>query len=50
MTTSIEGSKVCLEYHNFHYPGLTFILVGVSLRALLKGTNSGESLKMAVGQ
>jgi hypothetical protein len=50
ITTSIEGSKVCLEYHIFHYPGLTFILVGVPLRALLKGTDSGESLKMAVGQ
>jgi hypothetical protein len=27
----------------------TFILVGVPLRALLKGTNNGECLKMAVG-
>jgi hypothetical protein len=50
ITTSIEGSKVCLEYHIFHHPGPTFILVGVPLRALLKGTNNGESLKMAVGQ
>jgi hypothetical protein len=41
---------VCLEYHIFHYPGPTFILVGVPLRALLKGTNNGESLNMAVGQ
>jgi hypothetical protein len=41
---------VCLEYHIFHYPGPTFILVGVPLRALLKGINNGESLKMAVGQ
>jgi hypothetical protein len=41
---------VCLEYHTFHYPGPTFILVGVHLRALLKGTDNGESLKMAVGQ
>jgi hypothetical protein len=41
---------VFLEYHIFHSPGLTFILVGVPLRALLKGTNNGESLKMAVGQ
>jgi hypothetical protein len=50
ITTSIEGSKVCLEYHTFHYPGPTFILVRVHLRALLKGTDNGESLKMAVGQ
>jgi hypothetical protein len=50
ITTSIEGSKVCFEYHIFHYPGLTFILAGVPLRALLKGINNGESLKMAVGQ
>jgi hypothetical protein len=39
-----------LEYHIFHYPGPTFILVGVPLRALLKGTDNGESLKMVVGQ
>jgi hypothetical protein len=50
ITTSIEGSNVCLEYHIFHYPGPTFILVGVPLCALLKGTDNGESLKMAVGQ
>jgi hypothetical protein len=50
ITTSIEGSKVCLEYHIFHYPGLTIILVGVPLRALLKGNDNGESLKMAMGQ
>jgi hypothetical protein len=50
ITTSIEGSKVCLEYHIFHYSGPTFILVGVPLRALLKGTDNGESLKMAMGQ
>jgi hypothetical protein len=36
--------------HIFHYPGPTFILVGVPLCALLKGTNNGESLKMAVRQ
>jgi hypothetical protein len=41
---------VCLEYHVFHYPGPTFILVGVPLCALLKGTDNGESLKMTVGQ
>jgi hypothetical protein len=39
-----------LEYHIFYYPGLTFILVGVPLYTLLKGTDNGESLKMAVGQ
>jgi hypothetical protein len=50
ITTSIEWSKVCLEYHIFHYSGSTFVLVGVPLRALLKGTDNGESLKMAVGQ
>jgi hypothetical protein len=38
-----------LEYHIFHHPGQTFILVGVPLRALLKGTKNGECLKMAVG-
>jgi hypothetical protein len=42
ITTSIEGSKVCLEYHIFHYPSLTFILVGVPLHALLKGIDNGE--------
>jgi hypothetical protein len=50
ISTSIEGSRVCLRYHIFHYPGPTFILVGVPLHALLKGTDNGESLKMAVGQ
>jgi hypothetical protein len=34
----------------FHYPGPTFILVGVPLRALLKGIDNHESLKMAMGQ
>jgi hypothetical protein len=29
ITTTIEGSKICLEYHIFHHPGPTFILVGV---------------------
>jgi hypothetical protein len=37
-----------LEYHIFHHPGLTFILVGVPLHALLRGTDNGECLKMAV--
>jgi hypothetical protein len=50
ITTSIEGSKLCLKYHIFYYPSLTFILVEVLLRALLKGTDNGGSLKMAVGQ
>jgi hypothetical protein len=38
-----------LEYHIFHHPGPTFILVGVHLCTLLRGTNNGECLKMAVG-
>jgi hypothetical protein len=50
ITKTIKGSKVCLEYHIFHYPGPTFILVGIPLRALLKGTDNGGSLKMVVGQ
>jgi hypothetical protein len=49
ITTIIEGSKMCLEYHIFHQPGPTFILVGVPLHTLLRGTNNGECLKMAVG-
>jgi hypothetical protein len=49
ITTTIEESKMCLEYLIFHHPGPTFILVGVPLRALLRGTNNGECLKMAVG-
>jgi hypothetical protein len=49
ITTTIEGSKMCLEYHIFHHPGPTFILVGVPLRALLRGTNNGECLKMVGG-
>jgi hypothetical protein len=49
ITETIEGSKMCLEYHIFHHPGLTFIPVGVPLRALLRGTNNGECLKVAVG-
>jgi hypothetical protein len=47
--TTVEGSKTCLEYHIFHHPGLTFILVGVPLCALLRGTDNGECLMMAVG-
>jgi hypothetical protein len=49
ITTIIEGSKMCLEYDIFHHPGPTFILVGVPLHTLLRGTNNGECLKMAVG-
>jgi hypothetical protein len=41
---------MCLGYHIFHHPGSTFILVGVPLRALLRGMNNGECLKMAVGR
>jgi hypothetical protein len=40
---------MCLEYHIIHHPGLTFILVGVPLHALLRGTDNGECVKMAVG-
>jgi hypothetical protein len=49
ITTTIEGNKMCLEYHIFHHLGSTFILVGVPLHALLRGTDNGECLKMAVG-
>jgi hypothetical protein len=37
------------EYHIFCHPGPTFILAGVSVHALLRGTNNGECLNMAVG-
>jgi hypothetical protein len=40
---------MCLGYHIFHHPSPTFILVGVPLHALLRGNNSGECLKMAMG-
>jgi hypothetical protein len=49
ISIAIKGSKMCLEYHIFHHPGLTFILVGVPLLALLRGTANGECLKMVVG-
>jgi hypothetical protein len=49
ITTTIGRSKMCLEYHIFYHPGLTFILVGFPLHALLRGTDNGEYLKMAVG-
>jgi hypothetical protein len=49
ITTAIEGTKMCLEYHNFHHPGPNFILVGVPLHALLRGTDNGECPKMVVG-
>jgi hypothetical protein len=41
---------MCLEYHIFHCPNLTFTLVGVPLRTLLRGDDDGECLKMVVGQ
>jgi hypothetical protein len=50
ITTTIEGSKMCLVYHIFHCPSPTFTVVGVPLRALLRGADDGECLKMAVGQ
>jgi hypothetical protein len=40
---------MCLKYHILHHPGPTFILIGVPLHALLRGTNNDECLKMAVG-
>jgi hypothetical protein len=49
ITTIIEGSKICLEYHIFHHTGPTFILDRVPLCALLRGANNGECLKMTVG-
>jgi hypothetical protein len=39
---------MCLEYHIFHHPGSTFILVGVPLCALLIETDNGECLKLVV--
>jgi hypothetical protein len=45
-TTIIEGSKMCLEYHIFQYPGPSFILLGVPLHEFLRGTDNGECLKM----
>jgi CRISPR/Cas system-associated protein Cas5 (RAMP superfamily) len=41
---------MCLEYHIFHRRSPTFTLVGAPLRALLRGADDGESLKMVVGQ
>jgi hypothetical protein len=49
MITEIEDTKVCLEYHIFYKLGPTFILIGVSLHALLRGVVNGESLKLAIG-
>jgi hypothetical protein len=49
ITTTIEGSKMCLEYHIFHHSGPTFILVRVPHCTLLRGTDNGECLKMVVG-
>jgi hypothetical protein len=49
ITTTIEGSKMCLEYHIFHHPSPTFMLVGVPLHSLLRGIDNGGCLKMVVG-
>jgi hypothetical protein len=49
ITTEIEDSKVCLEYHIFYKPGPTFILIGVPLCALLRGADDGGNLKLAIG-
>jgi hypothetical protein len=49
ITTTIEGSKMCLEYHIFHNPSPTFIIIGVPLCALLRGADNDECLNMAVG-
>jgi hypothetical protein len=49
ITTTIDGSKMCLEYHIFHHPSPPFILDGDPLHALLRGTDNGECLKMEVG-
>jgi hypothetical protein len=40
---------MCFEYHIFHHPSPTFILIGVPLCALLRGADNCECLKMAVG-
>jgi hypothetical protein len=50
ITTTIEWNKMFLEYHIFHPPGPTFILIGVPIRALLRGANNDVCLKMVVGQ
>jgi hypothetical protein len=34
---------------HLHHPSPTFILVGVPLRTLLRGTDNGECLKVVVG-
>jgi hypothetical protein len=47
ITTVIEGSKVCLEYHTFYKPGSAFIRNGV-LHALHRGADDGEHLKLAI--
>jgi hypothetical protein len=49
ITTTIDGSKMCLEYHIFNHPGPPFILDGDPLHALFRGTDNGECLKMEVG-
>jgi hypothetical protein len=49
ITTTIERSKMGLEYHIFHHRCPTFVLIGVPLRAMLRGADNDECLKMEVG-
>jgi hypothetical protein len=49
ITTEIEGSRVCLEYHIFYTHGPTFVLIGVPLDAILRGIDRGGRLKLAIG-
>jgi hypothetical protein len=49
ITTTIEGSKMCLKYHIFYHPSPTFTLVGVPLHTLLRGVDDGQCLKMVMG-
>jgi hypothetical protein len=46
MSEDDSGTSRILD---FHHPGLTFILVGVPLHTLLRGTDNIECLKMVVG-
>jgi hypothetical protein len=48
ITTKIEGSRVCLEYHIFYKPSPTFVLIGVPLPTLLRGADEGGHLKLAI--
>jgi hypothetical protein len=49
VTTKIGNAKVCLEYHIFDNLGPTFILIGIPLRALLRGEGEGGELKLSGG-